>query len=103
MGNTILHKVIIFLLFSGLFRCQPAESSITPCEGDCKVKLKIMGIFPLRGEERHLNSPLNKFSWKWFYLYSDHMSIFKSSQKPPNVNFILLRKKVQKVQPKLIS
>lgn len=53
------------------------------CRGDCKTLKKVLSTFPLKGDEQALDSQLNFFNWKFFYVFSDHFSVYKATQTDP--------------------
>jgi len=55
------------------------EDPKSDCKGDCKYVHKVQSIFPLVStDDTAADSDLNKFNYKYVYLYDDHLSVFKS-------------------------
>jgi len=47
------------------------------CAADCLSLTQYESVFPLHGEESKLDVPLNKFSLKYIFVFTDHLSIYK--------------------------
>ena len=55
------------------------------CAADCLSLTQYESVFPLHGEESKLDVPLNKFSIKYIFVFTDHLSIYKdTAQKIQN-------------------
>jgi len=92
--QTFLLVTIFMTLAIPTIRSDPSalEKALNPnanpyCTGDCKVLKKIQAIFQLRGAEKNIDTQLNFFNWKFFYVFSDHLSLYTSTQAAPVVSF----------------
>ena len=98
MKPILFQLLVIFLTLFLVISTGPSalEQALNPspnpyCTGDCKVLKKLQAIFPLRGNERNIDTQLNYFNWKFFYVFSDHLSVYTAtSQTAPVVKFIFL-------------
>lgn len=88
--------ILFFLVFIYYGSCKSSapslEKALNPdsnpnCLGDCQALKKIQGIFPLRGDQKNIDTQLNLFNWKYFYIFSDHVSVYAASQKENAVVF----------------
>lgn len=95
--KSILILISIIIALNGIYsqksKISPLEKALNPnpnpnCKGDCRVLKKIQGIFPLRGEAKNIDTQLNFFNWKFFFVFSDHLSVYSASQNEPKVFFI---------------
>lgn len=48
-----------------------------PCTGECRFMYKYRGIFPL-DNDADIENDLYEFTWKFVYVYDDHLSIYKA-------------------------
>ena len=93
MKSLLLPFLLFFLTVLLVHSAGPSalEQALNPnpnpyCTGDCKVLKKLQAIFPLRGNERNIDTQLNYFNWKFFYVFSDHLSVYTAtSQTAPVV------------------
>lgn len=49
------------------------------CSADCLSLNQYEAVFPLHGDEAKLDVPLNKFSIKYLFLFSDHLSVYRDT------------------------
>ena len=88
----------LFIIISLILTCHLSnaegptslEKALNPesnpyCLGDCKILKKLQAIFPLKGEEKNIDTQLNFFNWKYFYVFADHLSVYSASQTEPVV------------------
>ena len=84
--------LFIILILICTFKADPSavDKALNPdpnpnCVGDCKVLKKVQAIFPLRGDEKNIDTQLNYFNWKFFFVFSDHLSVYSTTQSAPVV------------------
>lgn len=51
------------------------------CSADCLSLNQYEAVFPLHGDEAKLDVPLNKFSIKYLFLFSDHLSVYRDTNQ----------------------
>lgn len=51
------------------------------CQADCVSLSQFEAIFPLHGDEAKLDVPINKFSFKFIFAFSDHLSLYKDTEQ----------------------
>ena len=80
--------IFLLLLVSPIFTGNNLEKIFNVdenphCRGDCKTLKKVLSVFPLTGDEQTTDSDLNFFNWKYFYVFADHLSVYRADQSEP--------------------